>query len=69
MTMFESNTVSIQIQREARAERERLGEEWSPHFFTKVEDESGGQEKWITNNTYWTKREERFKDLSLPVLW
>ena len=60
----------LQVQREARAERERLGEDWSPNFFTKVENDEGGHyEKWVTNREYWKHKENGFKDIDLPLLW
>lgn len=57
------------MQREARAERERLGEEWSPSFFSRVDNEVGGNETWVTKGTYWTHKENGFKDIDLPILW
>ena len=61
----------FQIQREARAERERLGEEWRPNFFSREENEEDGgrYEKWISNGSYWTHRENKFADIQLPTLW
>ena len=62
--------VCVQVQREARAERERVGEDWTPNFFRREEDEEGGKyEKWVTNDSYWRLRENGFEDIDLPTLW
>jgi hypothetical protein len=56
-----------QIQRQARAERERVGEDWSPTFFRK--ERRKGEECWVSHGNYWTHRETGFQDLPLPRLW
>ncbi len=58
----------MQIQRAARAERERLGQEWTPNFFHKQEVE-GQESEWVFGGDYWKHRETGFKDIYLPKLW
>ncbi|XP_064389026.1 oxysterol-binding protein-related protein 3-like isoform X2 [Halichondria panicea] len=63
----EKHTVE-QIQRAAQAERERIGQEWNPNFFHKQEVE-GHESEWVFGGTYWTHRENNFRDITLPKLW
>lgn len=55
-----------QLQREARTERERTGEEWIPRFFRKETD--GDQEHWVFKGNYWSERENHFPGQTLQ-LW
>ena len=59
---------NVQIQRAAQAERERIGQEWNPNFFHKQEVE-GHESEWVFGGTYWTHRENNFRDITLPKLW
>ena len=45
-------------QRAKRREREAMGEEFVPRWFSKSRDPVTGEEFWQTNGRYWRIREE-----------
>ncbi|KAI6647126.1 Oxysterol-binding protein-related protein 6-like isoform X2 [Oopsacas minuta] len=54
-----------QIQRDVRAKREEVGEEWLPNFFEKQEH----NDLWIYRQNYFSAREAKFADIQIPKLW